>query len=62
MLQLDQEFGPLILSIIAMNIQCAFAGAAIGGVRKKYGVKYPDMGSGIYTKKLTEAQWEDFNK
>ena len=32
------------------------------GPRKKYGVKYPDMGSGIYAKKLTDAQWEDFNK
>ncbi|OLY80545.1 Microsomal glutathione S-transferase 3 [Smittium mucronatum] len=50
-----------LLAVTAMCFQCALAGFSVGGARKKFGVDYPDMGSGRFTAKLTDAQWIEFN-
>lgn len=43
-------------------MQVLYIGGAYGAAaRRKYGIKYPDMGNGRYAQKLTDAQWEDFN-
>ena len=35
-------------------------GMYVGSARKKFGVKYPDMGDGRYAAKLTDDQWKEF--
>lgn len=50
----------LAASSIAFHV-IIVGGMYVGAARKKYGIKYPDMGNGRYAKKLTDAQWVDFN-
>ena len=55
------EFGYVVLTSAAMGFHCIAQGGAVGGLRKKYGIEYPDMGSGRYSTKLTDEQWFKFN-
>lgn len=50
-----------MLALIIMHVQCFLCGTSVAGARRKYGVKYPDMGSGIYARKLNDKDWESFN-
>ncbi|KAJ3123450.1 hypothetical protein HK098_001890 [Nowakowskiella sp. JEL0407] len=51
----------VILSSLAINLQCTLTGSQMAGVREKFDVKYPDMGQGRYTSKLNDKDWETFN-
>jgi glutathione S-transferase len=51
-----------ILAATGMALHVIYIGGAYAGyARKKYGIKYPDMGSGRHSQKLTDVQWEEFN-
>jgi len=55
------EQGYVILTSAAVGLHCYIQGGAVSSLRKKYGIEYPDMGSGRYSVKLTEEQWFKFN-
>ncbi|PVZ97752.1 hypothetical protein BB558_006284 [Smittium angustum] len=44
-----------------MGLQCFYAGQRVYLARVKYGVEYPDMGSGRYAAKLSDKDWKEFN-
>lgn len=50
-----------MLTAVCMGMECIITGFTVGTVRRKYDIKYPDMGNGRYAAKLTEAQWAEFN-
>eukprot|EP01121_Diplochlamys_sp_Union-15-3_P009858 TRINITY_DN2710_c0_g1_i1.p1 TRINITY_DN2710_c0_g1~~TRINITY_DN2710_c0_g1_i1.p1 ORF type:complete len:151 (-),score=18.27 TRINITY_DN2710_c0_g1_i1:14-466(-) len=58
---LTSEFGWVLLSAIAVVFHLALTGVAVGGIRRKLGLKYPDMGSGRYSATLSDKDWETFN-
>ncbi|KAJ3127662.1 hypothetical protein HK098_006007 [Nowakowskiella sp. JEL0407] len=60
-IQLSPEYAYVLLTSLAINLQCTLTGSQIGGLRRKLGVKYPDMGSGRYAAKLNDKDWENFN-
>ena len=54
------EFGYVLLTVIGMGFHCYIQGFAIGKLRKKLNVLYPDMGDGRHADKLTDEQWNLF--
>ncbi|KAJ3375119.1 Microsomal glutathione S-transferase 3 [Allomyces arbusculus] len=58
---LSSEFGYVVLSLLAFNLHYTSSSRFVMALRRKYGIAYPDMGSGRYTTKLTDAQWHEFN-
>eukprot|EP00834_Sanchytrium_tribonematis_P005126 NODE_290_length_10614_cov_1.553590.p10 type:complete len:150 gc:universal NODE_290_length_10614_cov_1.553590:6277-5828(-) len=54
------EHGYVLLTATAMGFHCYLQGFQIGQLRKAYGLTYPDMGDGRYSKKLTDEQWFKF--
>ncbi|KAJ3087312.1 hypothetical protein HK102_011368 [Quaeritorhiza haematococci] len=57
----SKDYAWCILAATGMATQIMLTGGAAMGARKKYGVKYPDMGSGRYAAKLNDKDWEAFN-
>lgn len=60
-IQIGSEFAWNILVATGISFQCLLTGFAVAGARRKYGVDYPDMGSGRFSSKLTDDQWKIFN-
>jgi glutathione S-transferase len=44
-----------------MSFQVIALGFSTGSVRRKYGIKYPDNGTGRYSDKLDDKDWEVVN-
>ena len=59
---IPQVYGWNILAACAITFQCSLVGATyVRAARKKFGIKYPDMGNGRFSAKLTDDQWTEFN-
>lgn len=58
---LDVNYCWVILSSAVIALQVVLTGFAIGGLRKKLNVPYPDMGNGRFAAKLEDKDWETFN-
>ncbi|KAI9218586.1 hypothetical protein BC828DRAFT_388204 [Blastocladiella britannica] len=55
------EYGYVILGATTILLHYVKTSTYVTAARKKYGVKYPDMGSGLYANKLSEKDWIAFN-
>ncbi|KAI3655857.1 hypothetical protein MP638_000917 [Amoeboaphelidium occidentale] len=60
-LSVSPAFGWNILVACGISLHVLVVGFGIGSLRKKYGVKYPDMGTGRFSAKLSDEQWTEFN-
>ncbi|OMJ12278.1 Microsomal glutathione S-transferase 3 [Smittium culicis] len=61
MISIGTQYAWNLLAVTAMSFQCSMAGLSVVAARKKFGVEYPDMGSGRFSSKLNEEQWLEFN-
>ncbi|KAJ3090006.1 hypothetical protein HK102_004934 [Quaeritorhiza haematococci] len=57
----SKDYAYVIMCAAAMSAQIFVIGGSVAGARKKYNVKYPDMGCGRYAAKLDDKSWEEFN-
>ncbi|PVV03520.1 hypothetical protein BB560_001994 [Smittium megazygosporum] len=51
-----------VLAACLVNFRCTQAGKACGMTRPKYNVPDPGMGSGRYSSKPNDEDWEAFNR
>jgi len=58
---ISEDYLWVLLAATVIAVQILTIGFAVGSVRKKHHVDYPDMGSGIYAAKLNHAAWIEFN-
>ncbi|KAI9176134.1 hypothetical protein H9P43_006499 [Blastocladiella emersonii ATCC 22665] len=57
---LPADYGYVILALAAIAFHYQFASRYIPGLRKELKIEYPDMGCGIYAKKLSDKDWVRF--
>eukprot|EP00835_Amoeboradix_gromovi_P004297 NODE_326_length_10940_cov_0.392122.p7 type:complete len:149 gc:universal NODE_326_length_10940_cov_0.392122:3849-3403(-) len=61
MTTLTSEYGYALVAAASLGMHCYTQGFAVGKLRKKYGIKYPDNGNGRYSVNLSDDQWFKFN-
>lgn len=61
MMNLDPNFGYVVLSVVAVGLHYASTMRYVMKARRKYKIEYPDMGCGRYAARLEKDQWVDFN-
>ncbi|OLY80546.1 Microsomal glutathione S-transferase 3 [Smittium mucronatum] len=61
MFSLPDDYAWVLLTVSTMSAQCLIAGMSVFKARDKYNIKYPDMGSGRLSTKLSDTEWSQFN-